>query len=244
MHLADAQEEGDMPLKRGPRQGFEKDVPPARKMDDLEDEEGIFDFEDDEEDEEEEEEQPRRPPGESLGTINFSTPDLDDEDYHSPHLPPAMKCDACNILTEMMKERFDKANEKRPSLKRKLPESDLIDIFEELCNDQYNNVGVKEIDGKKRLSGPGSPIKDTPGIMQGGGKWPFRMLQMCQGYLGEFGEDELYQFYLDGELSKQLCYGEDGVCKRKKKQPKKEKGKKKTKGKAKKGKGKKSKVEL
>ncbi|XP_071479302.1 marginal zone B- and B1-cell-specific protein-like [Diadema antillarum] len=227
IHVASAQE-GDVPLKRGPRRGFEKDSPPTNDFEEEWDpEEG-----DEEEEEEEEEEVPARPPGEqSLGTINFSTPDLDDEEYHSPHLPGAMKCDACSILTHMMVERLDAANKKRPSLKKKLPESEIIDIFEDLCDDEFNNVGIKEVNGKKRLSGPGSKIADTPGIMQGGGKWPFRMMQMCQGYLGDFGEEELYQFYLQGQLKKKVCSGPQGVCRKEKKkasskkEPKKKKAK-------------------
>nr|XP_054773111.1 marginal zone B- and B1-cell-specific protein-like [Lytechinus pictus] len=224
VYAQEEEEEGTLPLKRGPRKGFERE----------EEEEFEDDFTDEEE-EEEEEEAPPRPPGESLGTINFSTPDLDDEDHHSPHLPSSLKCDACHILTHMMTERLDKANEKRPSLKKKLPESEIIDIFEELCSDEFHNVGVKEINGKKRLSGPGSKIQDTPGIMQGGGKWPFRMLQMCQSYLGDYEEEELYGFYLKGKLDKRLCYGPDGVCTKKK-----DEGKKKGKGKDKKMKKKKS----
>ena len=34
--------------------------------------------------------------------------------------------------------------------------------------------GIKEIKGVRRLSGEGLETKDVPGVMQGGGKWPFR----------------------------------------------------------------------
>lgn len=44
------------------------------------------------------------------------------------------------------------------------------------------SVGVKEIKGVKRLSGPGMAIQDAPGVMQGGGKWPFRYERLKEGW--------------------------------------------------------------
>ena len=32
------------------------------------------------------------------GTISFSTPDLNDEESHSPWMPDQLKCDACKIV--------------------------------------------------------------------------------------------------------------------------------------------------
>ena len=37
-----------------------------------------------------------------------------------------------------------------------------------------HRVGIKDIKGVKRLSGPGLDIKEMAGIQQGGGKWPWR----------------------------------------------------------------------
>ncbi len=34
----------------------------------------------------------------SAGTIKFSTPDLDDDDAHSPWMPDILKCDACRAV--------------------------------------------------------------------------------------------------------------------------------------------------
>ena len=39
----------------------------------------------------------------SKGTLSFKTPDLDDEDHYSEHLPSALKCDACNILAHLVR---------------------------------------------------------------------------------------------------------------------------------------------
>ena len=35
----------------------------------------------------------------SSGTISFSTPDLSDDDAHSPWVPDQMKCDACRAVS-------------------------------------------------------------------------------------------------------------------------------------------------
>ena len=34
----------------------------------------------------------------SSGKLSYSTPDLDDEDHHSMHMPDQLLCDACQIL--------------------------------------------------------------------------------------------------------------------------------------------------
>ncbi|XP_002737512.1 marginal zone B- and B1-cell-specific protein-like [Saccoglossus kowalevskii] len=147
------------------------------------------------------------------GKLSFKTPDLSDEEAHSLHLPTALKCDACRILAYSIRESFDEAHRKRPSLKR-LPESDLIDILENKCDQQWENVGVKEIEGVKRLSGPGLETSEVPGIMQGGGKWPYRINERCGYYVGEYGEDEIYNIYKKNpdKFEKWMCYGKDGDC--------------------------------
>ncbi|XP_038060356.1 marginal zone B- and B1-cell-specific protein-like, partial [Patiria miniata] len=128
----------------------------------------------------------------SSGKMSFTTPDLDDEDHHSLHMPDQLLCDACQILAHMFETKFDKMNEKRPSLKKKLPESDVLDAVDDICNDEFNLVGIKEIKGVKRLSGPGLSTKDVPGIMQGGGKWPGRMREVCNQYAGDLEEENIY----------------------------------------------------
>ncbi|XP_077999365.1 marginal zone B- and B1-cell-specific protein-like [Glandiceps talaboti] len=164
------------------------------------------------------------PTGPNSGKLSFKTPDLSDEEAHSQHLPPELKCDACRILAYTMKEKFDAAHKKRPSLK-KLPESEVIDMLETVCNAEWENIGLKEIDGVKRLSGPGLDTKDVPGVMQGGGKWPHRINQQCGYFVGEHGEDVIYDNYHENpkKFEKWLCYGADGDCAVKEKKGKKAK---------------------
>lgn len=37
-----------------------------------------------------------------------------------------------------------------------------------------NSYGLKGVDGVNRLSGPGLETEKSPGMMQGGGRWPIR----------------------------------------------------------------------
>lgn len=46
------------------------------------------------------------------------------------------------------------------------------------------SYGLKTVHGVNRLSGPGLEAKDFPGMMQGGGKWPGRLVVLsCFMYL-------------------------------------------------------------
>ena len=40
----------------------------------------------------------------------------------------------------------------------------------------FIRYGLKTVHGVNRLSGEGLEAKDVPGMMQGGGKWPGRLL--------------------------------------------------------------------
>lgn len=143
------------------------------------------------------------------GTIKFQTPQLDDEDAHSMHMPQGLRCDGCKAIAYQLSTHFSEAEKRRPSKKR-LPESELIDITDKVCETSFENYGVKEINKVKRLSGPGLDSADTPGIMQGGGRWPNRLKQMCGDFVGELGEDEIYNAYKNNPVLEQyLCYGDE-----------------------------------
>ena len=42
------------------------------------------------------------------------------------------------------------------------------------------SYGLKTYNGENRLSGPGTDAVDEPGMMQGGGRWPYRYVQLQQ----------------------------------------------------------------
>ncbi|KAK3610691.1 hypothetical protein CHS0354_028079 [Potamilus streckersoni] len=99
--------------------------------------------------------------------------------------------------------KFAKLHKKRPSLE-KLPEADIVEGAEEVCDDKFENYGVKEVNKIKRLSGPGLETKDVPGVMEGGGKWPVRLKSMCYQYLEEFGDEVIYREYLKNKNLQQF----------------------------------------
>lgn len=142
------------------------------------------------------------------GTINFKTPTLNDEETHSMHMPSHLKCDACIAIVYQISKGFSELHQRRKSLKM-LPESEIYRIVEEVCTGkELENYGVKEIKGTKRLSGPGLESEGSPGIMQGGGKWPDRMKRMCHLYVEEFDENIIYKEHIKGRTNLQdlLCY--------------------------------------
>lgn len=129
----------------------------------------------------------------SEGTISFQTPTLNDEEAHSLHMPSHLKCDACTAVVYQLRKSFSDFHEKRPSLKV-LPESEIYRLVDEVCSGkELDKYGMKEVKKVKRLSGPGLETEESPGIMQGGGKWPERMKRMCNLYVEEFDENTIYQ---------------------------------------------------
>ena len=81
------------------------------------------------------------------GKISFSTPDLNDEEEHSPFMPTQLKCDACRVIVHKLYEKFTDVNKKRKSLKYKLPESEVLDATEAICGDKdtFDGYGIKEV---------------------------------------------------------------------------------------------------
>lgn len=84
----------------------------------------------------------------------------------------------------------------------------------------FCSYGIKEIDKVKRLSGPGTDAADQPGVMQGGGKWPGRIAEMCNRFVDEIGEVEIYGIWRKNPKSlrtfqQEMCYGPGikGHCK-------------------------------
>ena len=140
------------------------------------------------------------------GVINFSTPDLSDEEAHSRFMPTGLKCDGCLVVAYQLSLGFNKEQSRNPS--KRLAESQIVDVTDAVCSEGFEHYGLKEYKGVKHLSGPGMPANEAPGIMQGGGKWPVRLQAMCANYVGELGEDEIYDAYRqDKTLVETLCHG-------------------------------------
>ncbi|KAL8577631.1 hypothetical protein ACOMHN_020240 [Nucella lapillus] len=160
-------------------------------------------------------------PPEGMTALKFKAANLTEEDQHSMHMPQDLMCDGCKVIAYLATRRLNNV-QGRYKKGHRLLESEVIDLFDEVChnNAAFDGYGVKEVDGKKRLSGEGLETKDVPGVMQGGGKWPNRLRQMCEQYVGNLGEDLLYDTFLEkGSLEELLCYSEENenICEPKKK---------------------------
>ncbi|XP_051895945.1 marginal zone B- and B1-cell-specific protein-like [Pristis pectinata] len=151
------------------------------------------------------------------GTIEMKSPNLNDEEFHSSHMPDHLKCDSCRAISYQMQEYLSKRESQISAVKEGktiLSESDYTDALEKCCSQSWERHGVIEVDGVKRLSGPGLETEDFTGVMMLSGPWPGRLFKMCQAYLGEFTEEEIYKEYRNNRdyLEDFLCYGENGAC--------------------------------
>ncbi|XP_022317349.2 marginal zone B- and B1-cell-specific protein-like [Crassostrea virginica] len=149
------------------------------------------------------------------GMIRLSPPTLDEEEQNSPHMPRALRCDGCRAVAYQLSSEFNR-RQKNLVKKKKLSESDVIEIVEKVCSNGFENYGLKGVDGVNRLSGPGLETEKSPGMMQGGGRWPIRLQNICNAYVGELEEEGIYEGFLeDKTLEDYLCRREGlfGYCK-------------------------------
>ncbi|PKU30030.1 proline-rich basic protein 1 [Limosa lapponica baueri] len=87
-------------------------------------------------------------------------------------------------------------------------------VLERSCSQGWESYGVQELDGEKRLAGPGLLRQESMTVMVTGGPWPSRLSKMCHGYVGEQGEAQIYEAHRRGPaaLRELLCHGEKGAC--------------------------------
>ena len=74
-----------------------------------------------------------------------------------------------------------------------------------------SGYGVKTIGGVNKLSGPGLPASDSPGILMGGAKWPGRLMNKCGEIIGEYGEDEIMATFEKGFAQQVSQQGADAL---------------------------------
>jgi len=146
-----------------------------------------------------------------FGTLKL--PDPNTEEGSSPHTPSELRCDACRIIAHLLFEAFNRTSH------RKLSESDVLEVAESVCHSKFDRYGITEINGRPRLKGPGLETDGIPGVTRAGGKWPFRLHQTCENYVGDLGEEEIYEQFLrsksKSEFSAYMCEqsGDLAVCK-------------------------------
>ncbi|XP_066128755.1 marginal zone B- and B1-cell-specific protein isoform X1 [Saccopteryx bilineata] len=169
--------------------------------------------------------------------LTATAPQLDDEEKYSAHMPAHLRCDACRAVAyqesgscsfgiwrrtlspaSQMWQHLAKAEAKlhNPQGHQELSESVYTDILDRSCSQTWQDYGVREVNKVKHLTGPG--LSDGPqpsvSVMITGGPWPTRLSTTCLHYLGEFGEDQIYEAHQQGQgaLKALLCEGPWGAC--------------------------------
>ncbi|NXA25461.1 MZB1 protein, partial [Ibidorhyncha struthersii] len=132
---------------------------------------------------------------------SIPAPQLSPEERLSPHMPESLRCDACHAIAFQVGRKA-------------LSESDYVEVLERSCSQGWESYGVQELDGEKRLAGPGLPRQEPMSVMVMGGPWPSRLSKMCHSYVGEQGEAQIYGAHRRGPsaLRELLCHGEKGAC--------------------------------
>ncbi|NXJ91112.1 MZB1 protein, partial [Corythaixoides concolor] len=139
-------------------------------------------------------------------------PQLSPKERLSPHMPEGLRCDACHAIAFRIEEQLRKAEGKAG--RKALSEADYVEVLERSCSQGWESYGVQELDGAKRLAGPGLPRQEPVSVTVLGGPWPGRLAKMCHGYVGERGEAQIYGAHRRGAaaLRDLLCHGEKGPC--------------------------------
>ncbi|NWU65528.1 MZB1 protein, partial [Pterocles burchelli] len=150
------------------------------------------------------------PPG--TRTRSIAAPQLSPEEQLSPHMPESLRCDACHAIAFQLEEQLRRAEGKGG--RKALSESDYVEVLERSCSQGWDSYGVQELDGEKRLAGPGLPAQEPMSVMVTGGPWPGRLSKMCHSYVGERGEEQIYGAHRRGAaaLRELLCHGDKGAC--------------------------------
>ncbi|XP_028384400.1 marginal zone B- and B1-cell-specific protein [Phyllostomus discolor] len=147
-----------------------------------------------------------------------TAPQLDDEEKYSAHMPAHFRCDACRAVAYQMEQHLAKAEAKLHTHggHQELSESAYTDVLDKSCSQAWQDYGVREVNQVKRLTGPGLSNGPEPhiSVMITGGPWPIRLSVTCLHYLGEFGEDQIYEAHQQGQeaLKALLCGGPRGAC--------------------------------
>ncbi|KAM9373478.1 marginal zone B- and B1-cell-specific protein [Phaethornis superciliosus] len=143
---------------------------------------------------------------------SIPAPQLSPEEWLSPHVPAGLRCDACHAIAFQIEEQLRRAEGKVG--RKALSESDYMEVLERSCSQGWESYGLQELDGEKRLTGPGLLRQETVTVMVTGGPWPGRLSKMCHSYVGERGEAQIYGAHRRGPaaLRELLCHGEKGPC--------------------------------
>jgi hypothetical protein len=157
----------------------------------------------------------RNEEGRMVQQMKIEAPVLSEEDQWGQVMPDMYRCDSCKAVVF----HLNKALKKRQIKSRRMYEWEYNELFEETCNGAFEGYGIKLIDGKNTLSGPGLKQPDNiPAggafIQMGGKGWDNRLKDLCRSIVyDKVGEDELYEkYYTDRKIPDSMCYEEMAQC--------------------------------
>uniref|UniRef100_A0A669PQ15 Marginal zone B and B1 cell specific protein n=1 Tax=Phasianus colchicus TaxID=9054 RepID=A0A669PQ15_PHACC len=142
---------------------------------------------------------------------SIPAPQMSAEERLSPHMPEALRCDACRAIAFQLEGWLSRAEAKQG--RKALRESDYVEVLEQSCSQDWD-YGVQELSGERRLTGPGLPGQEAMSVAVMGGPWPGRLAKMCHSLVGEHSEEQLYGAHRRGPtaLRELLCHGKKGPC--------------------------------
>lgn len=157
----------------------------------------------------------RNEQGRVVQQMQIEAPNLSEEDQYGYVMPDMYRCDSCKAVVFHLNQALKKHQMKN----RRMHDWEYLEVFEETCNGAFEGYGVKLINGKNALSGPGLKQPDTPKaggafIQMGGQGWSNRLSEMCRTIVyDKVGEDELYKrFYSDHKIDESVCHQKISQC--------------------------------
>lgn len=161
--------------------------------------------------------------------MTMEAPAITEEDQYGYNMPKQYMCEACKAIVWHLNDTMTRTH----PISRRWKEYEVESNLEEICQPPtFEGYGIKKVGGKNRLNGPALQEEDQKlsagmaSIQMGGDSWKKRMAEECKKIVGEKYEDQIYQLWQDGKLSKQLCLDDEPACKSSKKVTKKKKEKK------------------
>uniref|UniRef100_A0A0B6YM38 DUF3456 domain-containing protein n=1 Tax=Arion vulgaris TaxID=1028688 RepID=A0A0B6YM38_9EUPU len=141
------------------------------------------------------------------GEMYMVPPVLTDEEEGSRQMPRVHRCSGCKAAAFQFQKGFATAEKKlRKGLR--LPYSDVLEVAETVCEKKMGGYGVKNVKGKKYLSGEGLEHDKEMGMMEAGGKWEVRLKTLCEELIELYEEEEIYEKFVkrgENDLSDTLC---------------------------------------
>lgn len=157
----------------------------------------------------------RNEEGKLVQQMQIEAPNLSEEDQYGYVMPDMYRCDSCKAVVFHLNQALKKHQMKN----RRMHDWEYLEVFEETCNGAFEGYGVKLINGKNTLSGPGLKQPEIPKtggafIQMGGQGWSNRLSEMCRTIVyDKVGEDQLYErFYSDHKIDETMCFKEIDQC--------------------------------